>query len=221
MYFIPISHRRSLRLSERLNIYYLILEKINSFTEEGKYDVANVPGAQIAQIYEEKRSDAWSTIEGLNITKRIISVCASPERSYHLSVCIGPTLILRICHIYAAKIVQANRSQSNIGRAGTSTSATSSASRFPASRTPSSSSASFKKSPPPPPGASSHADPPPSYTPSPHGNGTTASAAAKRPPPPPPALKPKPRPSVQHVIALYDFAAQVRVISLSHLNGLI
>ena len=54
---------------------------MNSFTEEEKYDAANMSGAQIAQLYEEKRTDAWSVIEGLNITKRIISVCASPERS--------------------------------------------------------------------------------------------------------------------------------------------
>jgi len=166
----------------QLNIYYLILEKINSFTEGEKFDVVNMPGVQITQLYEEKRSDAWSVIESLNITKRIIS---------------------------ASKIVQANRNQGNLGRAGTSASTASSASRFVASRTPSSNSASFKKTPPPPPpGASSHADPPPSYTPSPHGNGAAASAAAKRAPPPPPALKPKPRPPVQHVVALYDFAAQ-------------
>jgi amphiphysin len=208
VYLIPIFYRQSSQLLERLNIYYLILEKTNSFTEETKYDVANIPGAQIAQIYEEKRTDAWSVIENLNITKRIISVCALPNHSYFLKRRRSLILIEYIC---AAKIVQANRSQNNLGRAGTTTPSIGSASRFPASRTPSSSSsAPFKKTPPPPPGASSHADPPPSYTPSPHGNGAAALAAAKRAPPPPPALKPKPKPSVQHVVALYDFAAQVR-----------
>jgi amphiphysin len=59
----------------RLNIFYMILEKMNSFAEEAKYDISNVPGNQIASDYEEKRTDAWSTIEGLNITKRIISTC--------------------------------------------------------------------------------------------------------------------------------------------------
>lgn len=65
-----------LTIAQRLNIYYLILEKMNSFTEEAKYDVSNIPGSQIAEIYEEKRTDAWSVIESLHITKRIVSVCA-------------------------------------------------------------------------------------------------------------------------------------------------
>ena len=59
----------------RLNIYYLLLEKMSSFASESKFDVSNVPGAQIAGDYESKRSDAWSVIENLGIIKRIISVC--------------------------------------------------------------------------------------------------------------------------------------------------
>ena len=35
-----------------------------------------------------------------------------------------------------------------------------------------------------------------------------AAAVAKKAPPPPPPLKPKPKPAVQYVVALYDFAAQ-------------
>ena len=61
--------------ASRLNIYYLILEKMNSFADEAKYDISNVPAAQIAQEYEEKRTDAWSVIENLSIVKRIVSVC--------------------------------------------------------------------------------------------------------------------------------------------------
>ena len=61
--------------ASRLNIYYLILEKMNSFADEAKYDISNVPSAQIAQEYEEKRTDAWSVIENLSIVKRILSVC--------------------------------------------------------------------------------------------------------------------------------------------------
>jgi len=61
----------------RLNVYYLLLEKMNSFADESKYDISNVPGAQIAEDYESKRSDAWSIIENLGIIKRIISVCKS------------------------------------------------------------------------------------------------------------------------------------------------
>ena len=48
---------------------------MNSFADEAKYDISNMPAAQIAQEYEEKRTDAWSVIEGLGIVKRIISVC--------------------------------------------------------------------------------------------------------------------------------------------------
>ncbi|KAJ2928909.1 hypothetical protein H1R20_g8355, partial [Candolleomyces eurysporus] len=58
----------------QLNIYYLILEKMQSFGDEAKYDVANVPGATIQADYEAKRTDAWEHIESLGIIKRIISV---------------------------------------------------------------------------------------------------------------------------------------------------
>ena len=58
----------------RLNIYYLFLEKMNSFSQ-GKYDVTNCPGPQIESDYENKRTDAWSQIEDLGITKRIVSTC--------------------------------------------------------------------------------------------------------------------------------------------------
>jgi len=60
----------------RLNIFYLILEKMNNFAEEAKYDVTNISGNQITANYEEARTDAWNQIESLNIAKRIISTCA-------------------------------------------------------------------------------------------------------------------------------------------------
>ena len=61
----------------------MLLEKLNEFAE-GKYDVSVTP-AQIAQEYDDKRSDAWHVIEELNITKRIISTCASfaPSQTLH------------------------------------------------------------------------------------------------------------------------------------------
>ncbi|KAF8912890.1 hypothetical protein CPB84DRAFT_1759797 [Gymnopilus junonius] len=58
----------------QLNIYYLLLEKMNSFADETKYDISNAPGAQIMEDYESKRTDAWSVIENLGIIKRIVSV---------------------------------------------------------------------------------------------------------------------------------------------------
>ncbi|KIJ21433.1 hypothetical protein PAXINDRAFT_64064 [Paxillus involutus ATCC 200175] len=168
----------------QLNIYYLFLEKMHSFAE-GRYDVTNCPGSQIQSDYENNRSDAWSQIEDLNITKRFIST---------------------------SKFVQAKRAEgsspgSSVGRTPsmvTTSSAASSASRPmpPGARA----APSFvKKPPPPPPGQ--HLAPPPPY--SAEINGVTAAAATKRPPPPPPLKpKPKPEPVVEYVTALYDFDAQ-------------
>ncbi|KAG6902988.1 hypothetical protein C0995_008561 [Termitomyces sp. Mi166 len=156
-----------------LNIYYIILEKMNTFAEDAKYDITNVTGAQIQQDYENKRTDAWEVIESLGIVKRVIST---------------------------SKFVQASRSQNSLG-VGAST----------ATRTPSigsGSAVSYKKPPPPPPGAAAASRaPPPPYSPASSGSVASSVAATKRPPPPPP-LKPKPKPQVQYVVALYDFAAQ-------------
>ncbi|KAF7367395.1 Bar adaptor protein [Mycena sanguinolenta] len=168
----------------RLNIFYLILEKMNGFAEDAKYDVTNTPGSQITSDYEGKRTDAWSRIEDLNITKRIIST---------------------------SKMVQANRSASGgstLGRSAT-TASSSSAGSLPPPRAPAParvpSNSNLKKVPPPVPGSSAAAPPPP-YSPA----AASAAAATKRAPPPPPPLKPKPKvaPKVQYVVALYDFAAQ-------------
>jgi amphiphysin len=57
----------------RLNIFYMILDKINQFSE-GKYTL-DVPSSQIAAEYEEKRGDAAAVIEALSITQRFISTC--------------------------------------------------------------------------------------------------------------------------------------------------
>jgi amphiphysin len=70
----------------RLNVYYLLLEKMHSFADENKWDISNVPGSQIAQEYEEKRTDAWAQIEDLSIVKRIVSVCGSLIH-YILAIC--------------------------------------------------------------------------------------------------------------------------------------
>lgn len=48
---------------------------MSSFAESAKYDITNVPGAQIQQDYESKRTNAWEIIENLGIVKRIVSVC--------------------------------------------------------------------------------------------------------------------------------------------------
>ena len=102
-------------------------------------------------------------------------------------------------------MVQANRAVSGGGSTlgvGRSPSATSSVN---SQRSPS-----FKKAPLPPSSPSLAPSAPPPYSPPAPGSnvGFQAAAAAKKAPPPPPPLKPKPRPAVQYVVALYDFAAQ-------------
>jgi hypothetical protein len=69
---VVVAHKESCRL----NVFYLLLEKLNGFAD-GKYDVSSVLGSQITQDYEAKRTDASDVIENLNIVKRIISVCMS------------------------------------------------------------------------------------------------------------------------------------------------
>jgi len=173
----------------QLNIFYLLLEKLREFAEGRRYDV-NISCAQISAEYEEKRTDAWSSIEGLGITARMIST---------------------------SKFVQGKRGQEGssgsgglgIGRAPSSTS---SAVRSPSGSSftkkapppPPSSSGSFvKKAPPPPPGSGS--PPPPPYS---GPSSAAAAAVGKKGPPPPPPLKPKPKPAAECVVALYDFDAQ-------------
>ncbi|EIW86340.1 BAR-domain-containing protein [Coniophora puteana RWD-64-598 SS2] len=169
----------------QLNVYYLMLEKVNSFAE-GKYDVTNVPGSQISNDYEEKRSDAWSTIEEMGITKRILST---------------------------SKLVQQNRANggggSSLGRS-TSTATASSAASSSRGMPPSRAAPSFiKKAPPQPPGSKAAPAPPPPYSAGENGASMAAAAATKRAPPPPP-IKPKPKmePPKEYVTALYDFDAQ-------------
>ena len=67
----------------QLNIFYLLLEKLNTFAE-GKFDVST-PAAQIAADYEARRSDALERIEALNIAKRFISTCTYRSRPLRLS----------------------------------------------------------------------------------------------------------------------------------------
>ncbi|EIW65276.1 BAR-domain-containing protein [Trametes versicolor FP-101664 SS1] len=156
----------------QLNIFYLMLEKLNGFAE-GKFEVS-VPAAQIASDYEAQRSDALERIEALNISKRLIST---------------------------ARMVQSQRQGSGLGppsSLGRSTSTSTTGSRSP-------SSSSFTKKAPPPPPSSSAAPPPPYSPPAPSAG---ISLAGKKAPPPPPPLKPKPKPAVQYVVALYDFEAQ-------------
>ena len=166
----------------RLNIFYMLMEKLNSFAE-GRYDT-HVSTQQIQDDYENRRTDAWERIENMSITKRIVST---------------------------AKMLQASRhGADSLGRSNTTSTTSSSRTMPPVSRSVSGSSFTKKAPPPPPSFGSNHAPPP--YTPPPSNSNFAAAAATKRAPPPPPPLKPKPKaePPVQYVVALYDFAAQVR-----------
>ncbi|KAJ8091332.1 BAR adaptor protein Hob1 [Marasmius tenuissimus] len=162
----------------QLNIFYLILEKMNGFAEDTKYDISNIPGSQIQSNYEEQRTDAWSQIEEMNITKRIIST---------------------------SKMVQTNRQGSVMGRAP---STASSLGRAPSTASSLSASSSFKKAPPPPPGSQAAAPPPYSPSPAGSAAAAAAATKRAPPPPPPLKPKPQLAPKPQIVVALYDFDAQ-------------
>jgi len=173
----------------QLNIYYMILDKINQFSE-GKYTV-DVSAAQIVGEYEEKRGDSAAVIEALSITQRFIST--SKLVAQHRQTGLAP---------------------SPVGRSASTASTTSSLSKKapPPPPAPFGSGKAYTKSapstyePPPPPysSASAAASAPAAAS----AFAAAAAVASKRAPPPPPPLKPKPAAPVNHVVALYDFSAQ-------------
>ncbi|KZO99677.1 BAR-domain-containing protein [Calocera viscosa TUFC12733] len=165
----------------QLNIFYLMLEKINGFAG-GKYDVTLQP-ADVAAAYEERVGDTRDNVEALTITKRTM-----------------PT----------AKLL-AMRQGSSSSAASAAAGAGAGARRAPPSLAakPSFASSTSGAGPgkmPPPARQNSYAAPPPAYQ---EGYSDPAAGGAKRAPPPPPPLKPKPGASQpKFVTALYDFAAQ-------------
>ncbi|KAJ4485486.1 BAR-domain-containing protein [Lentinula aciculospora] len=163
----------------QLNIFYIILEKMNNFSEEAKYDISNISGNEICSNYESQRSDAWSQIEELNIAKRIIST---------------------------SKFVQSNRAAGGpgISRATSSTSSLAS-SRSP----PPSGFKKAPPPPPPFTASQAAPPPPYTPSNGSASAAASAAAAKRAPPPPPPLKpKPKLVPKPLFVVALYDFAAQ-------------
>jgi len=177
----------------QLNIFYLMLEKLQSFCEK-KYDTTGT-NQDTLNIYEEKRGDARERIEALGITKKFIT-----PRTLHPGSGLGSSGLSR-----ATSTATSGSSSSYVppSRASTVTSN----SKF--------GSLAAKKGFAPPPPPPSSAAPPPAYSSSGHAsNSFVASAsalAAKKSPPPPPPVKPKPvlapKPVV-YVTALYDFEAQ-------------
>ena len=90
---------------------------MNSFADEAKYDISNVPAAQIASEYEEKRTDAWSVIENLGIVKRIVSVCKFDDYTTYVFCLRGCFLqqrwsrrrVLRVRQVWGAKELRLRR----------------------------------------------------------------------------------------------------------------
>lgn len=72
----------SLTPIRRLNIYYLMMEKIQGFVQENKFR-PGASGTEIQVDYDNDLTEARQQVEGLQITKRIVStgIC-----TYHLGV---------------------------------------------------------------------------------------------------------------------------------------
>lgn len=74
MQYVPlrVSARSAAQLdARRLNIFYLMLEKLNYFCEK-KYDTAGTT-QDVVNTYEQRRGDAREQVEALGIAKKFIS----------------------------------------------------------------------------------------------------------------------------------------------------
>ncbi|KAG8926092.1 hypothetical protein FRC00_003263 [Tulasnella sp. 408] len=194
----------------QLNIFYLMLEKLNYFCEK-KYDTAGTT-QDVVNTYEQRRGDAREQVEALGIAKKYISTAKQLQASRSASGGLSPGGGLSRATSSASTLRTSPTSYAPPSRAAT---VSSSASKF-------GSLASKKAPPPPPPGASLSANaaaPPPPYSPAGAGAApslarsvsATSGGGIKKAPPPPPPVKPKPAPApkpVVYVTALYDFDAQ-------------
>jgi amphiphysin len=68
----PKSGVWSLTPIRRLNIYYLMMEKLQGFVQENKFR-PGASGSEIQVDYENDLTEARNQVEGLQITKRIVS----------------------------------------------------------------------------------------------------------------------------------------------------
>ncbi|KAG8989224.1 hypothetical protein FRB90_002348 [Tulasnella sp. 427] len=139
----------------QLNIFYLMLEKLNYFCEK-KYDTSGTT-QDIVNAYEQRRGDAREQVEGLSIAKRYVSTARSLQASRAGSGGLSPGGGLSRATSAASTLRTSPTSYTPPSRANTVSSA---ASKF--------GSLASKKAPPPPPGASLSANaaaPPPPYSP--------------------------------------------------------
>lgn len=133
------------------------------------------------------------------------SPCSSPLPLFQIT---SLTITKRI--VSTARLMQQHRqnstdsySSSSLTRSGTTASSLSRSGTIPSKAVPPPTSPSY--------GSSTGAAPPPYQAAAATvGSAVGAGAVGKRPPPPPPPAKPKPKPAVTYVTALYDYAAQVR-----------
>ena len=121
----------------RLNVYYLMLEKVQSFAD-GKYDLNR---NDIEDIYLEQRGDAAERIEELQITKRIVSTAKLLQQARQSS----GSGIGRSSSIASKSTLDRKTSTSSYS------SPTSRTVAAPPPYTSTASSGSIKKAPPPPP----------------------------------------------------------------------
>lgn len=170
----------------QLNIFYMMLEKLNAYTQAVNMDTKNA--GDVESIYQQKQGDAGAQLNELSITKRGMST---------------------------AQIMSQTRAAGGGAAAGGSglrakaPSISSASTRFtpPISRQNSTGTASTV-------GAGGRVYAPPPYSPASGAGAPLASpglsASGKRAPPPPPALKPRPSlgPKPLTATALYDFQAQ-------------
>ncbi|KAG8999876.1 hypothetical protein FRB94_005869 [Tulasnella sp. JGI-2019a] len=176
----------------QLNIFYLMLEKLQGFGEK-KFQLGGT-GQEIVGAYEEKRGDYREQVEALAIIKRQHTIPKTGLGSGSGGLGRSASTATGTSSLGVSRNAS-TLSGGSIGRAGSTASSYGSL-------------AAKKGMPPPPPSSSAMtaAAPPPPYS----AGGAAAAAATKRAPPPPP-IKPKPAPSakpVEYVTALYDYEAQ-------------
>jgi amphiphysin len=194
---------------DRLNVYYIMLEKVQSFAD-GKYDLER---KDIENIYFEQRGDVAEQLEEMSITKRGVSTGMLLFPSNNLSSMSALEALSVLDTSFqppphaddSAKLLSQTRSASGstVGRSP------SIASKTTLGRQVSSGGSAFEKKTLPPPAGGVVAAPPP-YTTSPSSQSiTTQGSIKKKAPPPPPPLKPKPSYGTKYATAIFDFEAQV------------
>ena len=164
----------------QLNIFYMMLEKLNAYTAAANIDTKNA--GDVESIYLEKQGDAGAQLNDLSITKRGLSTAQIMSANRIAGAATGGAAL----RSKAPSISSGSRFTPPITRQNSSgTASTAGAGRV-------------------------HAPPPYSPASGAGAPLASPGLSGKRAPPPPPALKPRPSlgPKPIVVTALYDFQAQ-------------